>query len=212
MKTFRQVLSWPFVFIQMAVAFCVLWPMKTLANLLMRGMLGSQRHIYYPIVVSRRVVAGEPAWQPVDAVYAGIRPRTPAQQKQLEEYLAERGAIMPVPASVELPVGHPESPVVGTVIKCGRHDDLTVLHRVAGQYGRHAVDYQFVAADYDDETCAWAIVTDERVIANVDKMHEMVNAMGGVRGAPQSRKTDDTPMLVARLVGYENQIGEAITR
>lgn len=91
MKTLRKILATPFYVLQFVVALCVLGPMLMMSKLLMLGMIGGQRHVYWPIVVGKRIVTGEPRWQPHD-VRLGICPRTIEEQERLEAELGDCGA------------------------------------------------------------------------------------------------------------------------
>lgn len=74
-KRLRYALSWPLIVLQFAVAF-----LFSGLGYMARGIMWVQRgglpHVYWPIMLAKRVVRGELLWQVQDCVKLGIQPKT----------------------------------------------------------------------------------------------------------------------------------------
>lgn len=71
----RHALSWPLLVLQiLAAAFFHVF------GWIVRGLVRAQRgglpHVYWPIVMARRIVRGDPRWQVQDCIKLHIQPQT----------------------------------------------------------------------------------------------------------------------------------------
>lgn len=78
MLRIRAWLCLPVYAIQGAVML-VCWLLRRLSYYCARASNGLRFHVYYPVCVARRWVAGEPLWKPID-FNLGRVPRTDAQR------------------------------------------------------------------------------------------------------------------------------------
>lgn len=79
MKNLRWIFAWPFLLLQ--VVFVLL---KVLLEAGSKGLywlsFHSTKHLYWPMVVGKRIALGLPRWKVVDLLYLGRQPITAADK------------------------------------------------------------------------------------------------------------------------------------
>jgi hypothetical protein len=78
MRAPRQWLSLPVLLLQV-VAAVIGKVIRFIGVTVQRGGMGWGRYVYWPLVLARRIVAGEPRWKVID-FSMGIEPKTPADE------------------------------------------------------------------------------------------------------------------------------------
>jgi hypothetical protein len=82
-KHLRHVLSWPLIVLQFLVAY-LFQGFGWVVRMLYRLQRGGTPHVYWPIVVAKRIVRGEHRWQVQDCLALGIQPKTDEERARAD--------------------------------------------------------------------------------------------------------------------------------
>lgn len=103
MKALRQILGFPLLLVQFAVAITGqggTW----LSRMCMRS--------YYSVCRARRWVVGEPLWKPIDYFNFGAMPRTDAERAELDRAITESFRVPAAYVGQPIDLGLPPQPAV----------------------------------------------------------------------------------------------------
>jgi hypothetical protein len=79
----RHALSWPLLVLQFVVA-ALFHIFGLIVRGLVRAQLGGLPHVYWPIVMARRIVRGDPRWQVQDCIKLHIQPKTDEERARAD--------------------------------------------------------------------------------------------------------------------------------